>query len=741
MASIKEIIFKIKPKTKEAQDSLKRMSRDTKNFDTQVGKAGKSVNQLGGGIKKVGVAIAGAFAIQQVIAFGKASLEAYDKQVKAEQKLLTALKGRTDVQQNLIKQAQELQKVTLFGDEETIQAQAFLASMGLNEEAIMRLIPLVQDLATKQNMDLASSADLIAKSVGSSTNALNRYGIDIQGAVGSTERLDSAIEELNKKVGGQAAAAALVGTGSLEQIENRMGDLQEKIGELILRGINPFIGSINTAVDVLDDFLPVLTRVAENAPLLLLGPVGIFTAWGEAIFGTEEKMTSLEDALASLTKAAEGSDGDNVKAITTIQSLNEELKKLKKEYEETDITTKELAENKAKLTAKENELAAATGKLTDAQKEQKKAAEDAAKAAKELEEQKAEDLEQSNKNIEDLSNQLVESDLLRESERLTIEAERRKKEVADTENKALELWLIDQNLIKDLEQLKVDFRKDQDEADQLELDKAQEQADKLKEIRRKNTQDILNLTLDSIGKAVDAQVKAIDFELEVQQGRVNKAVELAEMGNVEQLKLEEKRLSELQDKRRKAIQAEKAIAALEIAINTALTISNIIRASALTAAQTGVASPITVPITLAAIAGGAAIAGTLFTPPSFAKGTEMITGGGSETSDDVPAMLSRGERVVTAKKNKEYWSSLSAIHNGTIPAQAMNDFVENYTFERKPFTNNIVAVKSDNSKELKEIRDILKSQRGATFNIDENGISVIVDRVNMKQQRMSKFLG
>ena len=171
-------------------------------------------------------------------AFAAASVKAFDTQAKAETKLLTALKGREDIQKRLIAQAKELQTKTLFGDEETIAAQAMLATMGLEEDAIMRLIPLVQDMATAKGMDLVQAADLVAKSVGSSTNALSRYGITITGAVGSQERLNTATEALNKAFGGQAEAVSKVGLGPLTQLKNILGDLSEDIGKIILPTLN-----------------------------------------------------------------------------------------------------------------------------------------------------------------------------------------------------------------------------------------------------------------------------------------------------------------------------------------------------------------------------------------------------------------------------------------------------------------------------------------------------------------------
>jgi len=55
--------------------------------------------------------------------------------------------------------------------------------------------------------------------------------------------------------------------------------------------------------------------------------------------------------------------------------------------------------------------------------------------------------------------------------------------------------------------------------------------------------------------------------------------------------------------------------------------------------------------------------------PKFAKGTEYVQGGGTETSDSVPAMLSRGERVIDAKTNK----LLKGIPNKMLPQLLIPD--------------------------------------------------------------------
>ena len=121
----------------------------------------------------------------------------------------------------------------------------------------------------------------------------------------------------------------------------------------------------------------------------------------------------------------------------------------------------------------------------------------------------------------------------------------------------------------------------------------------------------------------------------------------------------------------------------------------------------------------------------------------MVTGPGSETSDSVPAFLSRGERVVTAKKNKEYWSTLSAVHNGLVPSNELNDFVENYAGGRKNYDGGIIVLNSKDSqmsKELREIKDAILRQGNSTINIDDKGIHAIVDRINLKNNRLRKYI-
>lgn len=130
------------------------------------------------------------------------------------------------------------------------------------------------------------------------------------------------------------------------------------------------------------------------------------------------------------------------------------------------------------------------------------------------------------------------------------------------------------------------------------------------------------------------------------------------------------RLEQAELARKQAI-FNKALAIAQIAMNTALGITRVI------AEVPKVDFGITTGILIAAYAAlGALQAGVVLAQPvaKFAKGTDWVKGG-TPGRDSVPALLMPGERVVTTERNREYFTTLSAIHRGEVPAEALAKFV------------------------------------------------------------------
>lgn len=209
-------------------------------FDQGMKDAEKGPNQLNESFRNLAIGIASAFSVGAILAFGKAAMQAYDQEAKAHAGLLNALKGRRDIQEELIDQASELQRTTLFGDESTVEAQKQLAVMGLTKRQIMELIPLIQDFATSTGMDLAGAAMLVAKAVGTETNALGRYGVALDDTMSKSEKAAEIQRVFNERYGGQAEAAAKAGTGAIQQAGNAFSDLTETIGKLLTTNTGGF---------------------------------------------------------------------------------------------------------------------------------------------------------------------------------------------------------------------------------------------------------------------------------------------------------------------------------------------------------------------------------------------------------------------------------------------------------------------------------------------------------------------
>jgi hypothetical protein len=223
------------------------------------------------------------FAAQGLIRGFKAVIRLAGEQEQAEKRLEVAL-GKTSTA--LLNQATALQQMTTFGDEAIIGVQASIAAFVDSEEQIKLATEATLDMAVAMGMDLKGAGDLIAKTLGSSTNALSRYGITVEGAVGSTERLESLTQNVAKLFGGQAKAQAETMAGSLQQMENAVGDAGEAIGTLLS---------------------PVVIDLAKDVK-------GLAEWWGKWLHEVEN------------TKPATAAESDQTKKLSEeIQELNTEI--------------------------------------------------------------------------------------------------------------------------------------------------------------------------------------------------------------------------------------------------------------------------------------------------------------------------------------------------------------------------------------------------------------------------------
>lgn len=243
-ATTENLNIKINGENKNAKDALSQ----TENAIGKVGKAASNQKTILDNFKNNWLAITAA--LGGTIMFTKQALAAFATQEKAEFMLSAAMKQagtytKSAYDEN-VKYAKSLQQMTVYGDEAIEGVQRMLTNFGVSGQSMKDLTKATLDLASAKGMDLKAAADLVAKSVGSSTNALTRYGIEVKGAAGSTERMRTAVDNISRIFGGSATAEANTFAGSVAQLKNAWGDVMETIGAVIADLLRPLIGILKS---------------------------------------------------------------------------------------------------------------------------------------------------------------------------------------------------------------------------------------------------------------------------------------------------------------------------------------------------------------------------------------------------------------------------------------------------------------------------------------------------------------
>mgnify|MGYP003111902781 CR=1 FL=1 len=237
-----------------AQKNLSvKLSLNDKQFQSGLKKATRSIKKFGSSMKRTGQTLSRNLTLP-LVAFGAASIAAFDKQQKAIAQVEAGIKstggaaGLTSKQ--LQRMASELQGKTLFGDEVILKdaTSQLLTFTNIAGEQFARTQVAALNLATRLDGDLKSSSIQLGKALNdpiANLSALSRSGIQFSEEqkkvikeLASTNRLAEAqtliLDELDKQYGGAAEAAAQAGAGGLKQLQNQFGDLMEQIGGMLI---------------------------------------------------------------------------------------------------------------------------------------------------------------------------------------------------------------------------------------------------------------------------------------------------------------------------------------------------------------------------------------------------------------------------------------------------------------------------------------------------------------------------
>ncbi len=290
--------------TKANTSGINKATQSLKTMDAGLKGSLGSIKQFKGALG--GLAVVGL--AKGIMDFADEAEKAYKTQAKAEKSINDALysnmTARGESQKNIDNEvkaykslASELQKVGVIGDEVTLSGMGVMTQMGLTAQQVKDMTPLIQDLAVKQNGLNVSSDDYkqISQSVANMVNlgklTLQNYGIQVSDverkqfkSMSQSERYAFIMNKLKNSVAGANEAMAKTSGGKIQQMNNALGDCEERIGAIVTR---IKLGIASFALPIVENFTGAFQELMD-----ILG--GVDTPEGGYKFFNSDEVNDLQ---------------------------------------------------------------------------------------------------------------------------------------------------------------------------------------------------------------------------------------------------------------------------------------------------------------------------------------------------------------------------------------------------------------------------------------------------------------
>ncbi len=286
---------KVSASVNNIKRSIVDIQKTTDNSSRTFRKLADSIGVFGSKIKSFGKTLSTHVSLPMA-ALGTNMIRLANIQAQAEAKLTLGLENYRGTAKltfaELMKSADELQKRSLFGDED-ITAKVtvpLLKFRGLGEKEFSRAQQAIVDIAATTGRDLNRISVQVGRALNKPLEALTtleQSGLDfnLPGLKGTLKLLAESGKNLlaqqliltiiEQQVGGTALALTKIGTGPLVQIWNTIGDINKEIGKELIEILEPLIRKIKSLVDRLDSLTDGQRRFLAWAVAIgaVIGPV------------------------------------------------------------------------------------------------------------------------------------------------------------------------------------------------------------------------------------------------------------------------------------------------------------------------------------------------------------------------------------------------------------------------------------------------------------------------------------
>lgn len=237
--------------TSGVQTGVNQATASIKNISAAAEGAGSKFT----GLKTVMLGTFASSAIQKGLSEFEGFLKESVKAAEAAQTSVAALgtamnnaKVNTDANREAIMKSTEAMGSLGFQANDTRNAFTKMVTATGSVTESTRLMSVAADYARLKHEDLTTAAATLTRGTTGAMRAFREFGITLDTTLPKNEAISKAFDQLNQKIGGQAAAYAQTYAGKMQIIGVQTEDLKEKIGNLLLPILTKleswFIGSL-----------------------------------------------------------------------------------------------------------------------------------------------------------------------------------------------------------------------------------------------------------------------------------------------------------------------------------------------------------------------------------------------------------------------------------------------------------------------------------------------------------------
>ena len=248
-------------------------------------------DKLGKSVKKAGLALAAAFSVQKIVAFGKASVKAFAEDEAAAAKLTRTVNNLGLGFENIriTKFISDLEKTAAVSDAILRPAFTSLLTTTGSVEKSQKMLALALDVAAGSGEDVATVTNDLANAYVGNTKGLTKYRLGLTKAELAGKSFNEIQDLLNNQFSGQNATRLDTYAGKMAVLGVAAGNVQEIIGKGLVDAISK-LGTDDSVQNLADD----MEKAAEKTADVIRG-IGVLVAKIKTIPGFNSDFGVLYD--------------------------------------------------------------------------------------------------------------------------------------------------------------------------------------------------------------------------------------------------------------------------------------------------------------------------------------------------------------------------------------------------------------------------------------------------------------